>query len=95
MLETVVLFERITKVEQQRRILTTEDKLNLLTQQNAKSSKGFFTTKSSLIPLKDWHFPCRDQVEIEYSKRLIDIIIDDLTPAYLDHATNYYWYENV
>lgn len=93
MLETVVLFERITKVEQQRRILTTEDKLNLLTQQNAKSSKGFFTTKSSLIPLKDWHFPCRDQVEIEYSKRLIDIIIDDLTPAYLDHATNYYWYE--
>ena len=30
MLETVVLFERITKVEQQRRILTTEDKLNLL-----------------------------------------------------------------
>lgn len=93
MLDKVVLFERIAKVEQQRRILTIEDKLSLLTQHNSKSTKGFLTTKSSLIPPKDWNFPNWDQVEIEYSKRLIVIIIDDLTPAYVDYAKNNYWYE--
>lgn len=93
MLDKVVLFEHIAKVEQQRKTLTIEDKLSLLTQHTSKSTKGSLTTKSSLIPPKDWDFPSRDQVEIEYSKRLIGIIIDDLTPAYIDYAKNYYWYE--
>lgn len=93
MLETRVLIERLNQVEQQRHTLSAEYKLMLLTMQNPDFNTGFFKRLLTVTVPTEWHFPHQNNSDVECSKRLIDIIIHDLIPAYIKQSLNYYWYE--
>lgn len=93
MLETRVLIARLNQVEQQRHTLSAEHKLMLLTMQNPDFNTGFFKRLLTVTVPTEWHFPHQNNSDVECSKRLIDIIIHDLIPAYIKKSLNYYWYE--
>ncbi len=88
-----MLIGRLNQVEQQRHTLSAEHKLMLLTMQNPDFNTGFFKRLLTVTVPTEWHFPHQNNSDVECSKRLIDIIIHDLIPAYIKKSLNYYWYE--
>lgn len=86
MLTSDVLLERINSIESQRRNMSAEDKIKMLTMQNPHQKAGFFSRVFRNPLPKQWLFPSESKQDKEISHRLIGLILEDLVPAYQSHA---------
>ncbi|RLZ10181.1 hypothetical protein EAH57_04120 [Acinetobacter sp. 2JN-4] len=93
MLPTKILKLRLARIAKAKGHLSTQDKLILVSMESPDLSANFFLRLFKVSLPKQWKFKHETDEDILYTTQLIQLIEDELIPAYEFHARKYAWYE--
>ncbi|MCH7335807.1 hypothetical protein [Acinetobacter sp. NIPH 2699] len=93
MLPTKILKLRLARIAKGKAHLSTQDKLMLVSMESPDLSANFLLRLFKVSLPKQWKFKYETDEDILYSTQLIQLIEDELIPAYAFHARKYAWYE--
>ncbi|RZF56890.1 hypothetical protein EXE30_01145 [Acinetobacter halotolerans] len=93
MLPTKILKLRLARIAKGKSHLSTQDKLMLVSMDSPDLSANFFLRLFKVSLPKQWKFKHETDEDILYTTQLIQLIENELIPAYEFHARKYAWYE--